>query len=127
MGQVQHQVGDVVRFSDAQTCETEGCANETRDRVWTGSRWRFACDDHRLTVQDELGRSHGSGFTATCGRQDCDAPWVGTVGPPSASPQASEKPNVVICANRHKFAVLDMRTSPGGPTAYSLGPEIGGA
>jgi hypothetical protein len=93
-----------------------------------GERWRYTCEDHRTAVQAELlGRSVGSGFTLTCGRRDCDAPWVGTIGQPSVTSQAREKPNVVICANRHKFGVLDMRTSPDGPTAYMLGPEIGGA
>lgn len=127
MAQQQHRIGDVVRFSDTETCETAGCGNKTRERIWMGERWRYTCLDHQAAVQGELlGGSEGSGFTSTCGRPDCDAPWVGTIGPPSVGSQASEKPNVVICANRHKFAVLDMRTTPGGPTEYTLGPEIGG-
>lgn len=78
-----------------------------------GERWRYTCEDHRAAVQEELlGGGVGSGFTSTCGRPDCDARWVGTIGQPSASPQAAEKPNVVICANRHKFAVLEMRATP---------------
>jgi hypothetical protein len=126
--QEQHRIGDVVRFSDTQTCETAGCGSKTRDRIWMGDRWRYTCEDHQAAVQDELlGGSRWAGFTLTCGREDCDAPWFGTVGPASTSPQEGEKPHVVICANRHKFAVLDMRTTPGGPTAYKLGPEIGGA
>ena len=124
----QHRIGDVVRFSDTQTCETAGCGNKTPERIWMGERWRYTCEDHRAAVQEELlGAGVGSSFTSTCGRPDCDARWVGTIGQPSASPQAAEKPNVVICANRHKFAVLEMRATPGSPTAYRLGPEIGGA
>jgi hypothetical protein len=93
-----------------------------------GDRWRYTCEDHQAGVREELlGGSQGAGFTTTCGRQDCDAPWVGTIGLPSVSPQASEKPNVVICANHHRFGVLEMRTGSDGPTAYRLGPEIGGA
>jgi len=126
--QQQHRIGDVVRFSDTQTCETPGCGSKTRERIWMGEQWRYTCEDHRAAVQEELlGGSHGSGFTSTCGRSDCDARWVGTIGRPGTGPQAAEKPNVVICANRHKFAVLEMRTNPGSPTEYRLGPEIGGA
>jgi hypothetical protein len=127
VGQEQHRIGDVVRFSDEQTCETAGCGRKTRDRIWMGERWRYTCEDHQAGVREELlGGSQGSGFMVTCGRPDCDAPWVGTVGAPSVSSQASEKPHVVICANSHKFAVLEMRSGSDGPTAYRLGPQIGG-
>jgi hypothetical protein len=133
VGQQQYQVGDLVRFSDTQTCETDGCETQTRDRIWMGERWRLTCEEHQWAVQDEIrpervpGGSQGSGFTLTCGREDCDAPWFGTVGLTGTSPQEGEKPHVVICANRHKFAVLEMRAAPGGPTAYRLGTEIGGS
>jgi hypothetical protein len=66
-----------------------------------------------------------SGFTLSCGRDDCEAPWFSTRGPTTAGEyRAGEKPESVTCANGHTFAVLDMRITPGGPTAYKLGPEI---